>query len=70
MLNNLGFPSVRVRHFGDLAKIESPVSEIERLQSLFLLIESSLKGIGFKKVEIDKEGLVSGKLNRAISSNG
>tara|TARA_B100000212_G_scaffold339142_1_gene316947 strand:- start:27 stop:836 length:810 start_codon:yes stop_codon:yes gene_type:complete len=70
VLNNLGFPTVRVRHFGDLAKIESPVSEIERLQSLFLLIESSLKRIGFKKVEIDKEGLVSGKLNRAISSNG
>ncbi len=70
VLNKLGFPEVRVRHFGDLAKIESPVSEIERLQSLFSLIESSLMGIGYKQVEIDTEGLVSGKLNRVINSNG
>ncbi len=70
VLNNLGFSEVRVRHFGDLAKIESPESEIERLQSLFSLIESSLIGIGYKQVEIDTEGLVSGKLNRAINSNG
>lgn len=70
VLNNLGFPEVRVRHFGDLARIESPVSTIDRLQSLFSLVESSLIGIGYKKVEIDSEGLVSGKLNRAITSNG
>lgn len=69
-LNNLGFPEVRVRHHGDLARIESPVSNIERLQSLFPLIESSLISLGYKKVEIDAEGLVSGKLNRAIKSNG
>lgn len=70
VLNNLGFPEVRVRHFGDLAKIESPASTIDRLQSLFSLVESSLISIGYKQVEIDTEGLVSGKLNRAINSNG
>jgi len=69
-LNHFGFPEVRVRHFGDLARIESPVSTLDRLQAIFPMIESALIKIGYKTVEIDTEGLVSGKLNRAIKSNG
>ncbi|MCH2613298.1 MAG: hypothetical protein MKZ70_01195, partial [Opitutales bacterium] len=69
-LTQFGFEEVRVRHFGDIARIEAPNDSIPRLQTLFPLIEYALQGIGFKKIEIDEEGLISGKLNRAIQTNG
>lgn len=69
-LNRFGFEEVRVRHFGDTARIEAPVESIPRLQTLFSLIEPALIGIGFRKVEIDEEGLVSGKLNRVLKADG
>lgn len=69
-LNQLGFEEVRVRHFGDTARIEAPTDSIPRLQTLFPLVERALQGIGFQRIEIDEEGLISGKLNRAIQANG
>ena len=69
-LNQFGFEEVRVRHFGNTARIEAPNDLIPRLKTLFPLIERALQGIGFQKIEIDEEGLISGKLNRAIKANG
>ena len=69
-LNQLGFEEVRVRHFGDTARIEAPTDSIPRLQTLFPLVDRALQGIGFQRIEIDEEGLISGKLNRAIQANG
>jgi len=69
-LNRFGFEEIRVRHFGDTARIEAQVESIPRLHTLFPLIEPALRGIGFQKVEIDEEGLVSGKLNRVLEANG
>ncbi|NJN26448.1 MAG: ATP-dependent sacrificial sulfur transferase LarE [Cyclobacteriaceae bacterium] len=67
MLNALGFMEVRVRHFGDRAKVEVPASELDRLKIHEKTIRARLKDIGFADSEIDEEGLVSGKLNRAIA---
>ena len=69
-LNQFGFEEVRVRHFGDTARIEAPTDSIPRLRTLLPLVERALRGIGFQKIEIDEEGLISGKLNRAIQANG
>ena len=66
ILNDFGFIDVRVRHYDDYAKIEVLVSELERLQLVSDLVISRIKSLGFKYVQIDQEGLVSGKLNRNI----
>ena len=67
MLNTLGFEEVRVRHYGEKAKIEVPATQVARLKKYQKTIGRYLQDIGFKEYEIDEEGLVSGKLNRAIA---
>lgn len=67
MLNTLGFEEVRVRHFGDTAKIEVPDKQVPLLKRHEKSIRKNLMDIGFSHCEIDEEGLVSGKLNRAIA---
>lgn len=69
-LNRLEFDHVRVRYISGAARIEAPVEDIAKLKESFHLIEPELLSIGFARVEIDAEGFVSGKLNRAISANG
>ena len=66
-----GFKEVRVRHYGDLCKIEVPVKELKRLNNLFDKINAMiLKQTDFTQCVIDKEGFVSGKLNRlTVNSN-
>ncbi|WP_430974538.1 ATP-dependent sacrificial sulfur transferase LarE [Sunxiuqinia rutila] len=65
-LNEMGFRDVRVRHYGDYAKVEVQPSEIQKLLILEKEVVEKIAAFGFQKVQIDKEGLVSGKLNRAL----
>lgn len=67
MLNAMGFEEVRVRHFGDRAKVEVPANQLERLKIHEHTIRKNLIDIGFVQCEIDEEGLISGKLNRALA---
>ena len=67
MLNALGFDNVRVRHYGDKAKIEVPTNQLERIKMHEKTIQKNIRDIGFNQCEIDEEGLISGKLNRAIA---
>jgi uncharacterized protein len=67
MLNSLGFQEVRVRHFGVKARIEVPSNQVETLKKHEKSIAGYLREIGFIECEIDAEGLISGKLNRAIA---
>jgi len=67
ILNGLGFDEVRVRHYGDTAKIEVPQDKVENLQNQKDVIIKHVLELGFKTCEIDEEGLISGKLNRAIA---
>jgi uncharacterized protein len=66
MLNKLGFSDVRVRHYDTFGKIEVPKDEVERLILLEDQVANKLISLGFEKCVIDTEGLVSGKLNRAV----
>ncbi len=63
----LGFNDVRVRHYGNECRIEVQSNEIDRLQKMGDRISKLMQSIGFGIVTIDAEGLVSGKLNRAIN---
>jgi len=68
-IRELGFPIVRVRHFGDIAKIEIPRSEFIRFNSPLIKkgISKIIKDVGFKKMELDTEGYRSGSLNKKIN---
>ena len=67
LLNSFGFEDVRVRHYGDHGKIEVRREELPRLLEMKNSVVEKIREIGFPDVLIDEEGLVSGKLNRAIS---
>lgn len=66
-LNELGFADVRVRHYGEYGQVEVQQSEIERLFAMEGHVVNKIKSFGFDDVKIDREGLVSGKLNRVIN---
>jgi uncharacterized protein len=68
LLNSFGFEDVRVRHYGDHGKIEVRKEELPRLLEMKASVVEKIREIGFPEVIIDEEGLVSGKLNRAIKS--
>lgn len=67
ILNDYAFDEVRVRSYGDTAKIEVPKDKVEALIRLFPSIENKIKNTGFVNCEIDKEGFVSGKMNRVLN---
>lgn len=69
LLRQLGLPDFRVRyHDGDLARLEVPISEIQRLAEpdLSRRLVAELTNIGFKYVTLDLGGLRSGSLNQLI----
>ena len=65
-----GFRQVRVRHHGDVARIEVPASDLPRFfeDGLNDRIAARLKGIGFKHVAVDLQGYRSGSMNEAIGA--
>ena len=60
----LGFRQVRVRHHGDVARIEVEPAEIERLVSERDRVVSALRAAGYRFVSLDLEGYATGSLNR------
>ena len=66
ILNDLGFRDVRVRHYGTYGEVEVPGEELSKLFSMEDSVISKIKAAGFKEVRIDREGFVSGKLNRGL----
>lgn len=66
LLNNHGFEDVRFRHFGTYGKIEVQKKDLEKLHVIKELLINEIQKLGIPRIEIDEEGLVSGKMNRAI----
>jgi pyridinium-3,5-biscarboxylic acid mononucleotide sulfurtransferase len=60
----LGFKQVRVRHHGEVARIEVEPAEIGRLLSERDRVVSALRSAGYKFVALDLEGYATGSLNR------
>lgn len=66
-LRALGLRQVRVRHHGDVARIELGSGELERaLTELRAQIVASVRGAGFAWVTLDLDGYVHGSLNRLL----
>jgi len=63
----LGFRQLRVRHYGESARIELPAEDLPRFyrENLFEPVRKRFLEIGFKDVTVDPEGFRSGRLNEA-----
>jgi uncharacterized protein len=63
-LKALGFGQVRVRHHGDIARIEVDEPDIGRLVAERARVVEAVRGAGYKFVSADLEGYSTGSLNR------
>ena len=63
-LKALGFRQVRVRHHGDVARIEVEQSDIPRLVAERARVTEAVRNAGYKFVSADLEGYSTGSLNR------
>ena len=70
-LHALGFPQVRVRHHGDLARIEIAYRDLPRALNLTVLeaITAAIKPLGFLYVTIDTQGYRSGSMNDVLPAS-
>ena len=64
-LHALGFPQVRVRHHGQLARIEIARADLPRALSIHMLdrIAAALRPLGFTYVTLDTQGYRTGSMN-------
>jgi uncharacterized protein len=65
-LRELGFRELRVRHYGDTARIEVPLDDLGRVVERRDEVVSSVRRCGYGYVTLDLEGLRSGNLNAAL----
>jgi len=65
-LHELGFRTVRVRHDGQVARIEVAPEDIERLAALREPVSSRLRSLGFRYVTLDLMGYRRGSLNEVL----
>jgi pyridinium-3,5-biscarboxylic acid mononucleotide sulfurtransferase len=67
-LRRLGFRELRVRHHGELARVEIARDELPRALSMEMLdaITAALKQAGFKYVTLDCTGFRSGSMNAVL----
>ena len=68
VLDGLGFEERRVRHFGEVARVELPLAMHARARApgMWREIENGIRAAGFKEVELEADGLRSGRLNDAL----
>ncbi len=68
-LRELGFRQFRVRYYGQHARVEIDLAELERAfqPELLRAIEDGLAKAGFSSVIVDPEGYRQGSLNQALS---
>jgi uncharacterized protein len=67
-LRALGFRQFRVRHHGEIVRIEIASNELSRALTSEMAAEFTriFKGLGFKFVTLDLEGFRSGSMNTLL----
>jgi uncharacterized protein len=66
-LRALGFRQVRVRHYGDMARLEVDADEMGRAVDLRHEVVEAVRRAGYRYVTLDLEGFRSGNLNAALA---
>jgi pyridinium-3,5-biscarboxylic acid mononucleotide sulfurtransferase len=71
-LRELGFRQVRVRHHGEMVRIEIARDELPRALTpeMASRLTGIFKGLGFKFVTLDLEGFRSGSMNSFLPASG
>ncbi len=69
-LRRLGFTQLRVRHYGDLARIELPDADLAAAVSCKDELVAAVQAAGYRYVTLDLQGFRSGNLNRALGAIG
>jgi uncharacterized protein len=65
-LRSLGFAQLRVRHYGDTARIEVPAEDLARVVARRDEVSSAVHRAGYRYVTLDLDGFRSGNLNQAL----
>ena len=69
-LRSLGFRDLRVRHYGDTARLEVPLDRLADVVALREGVVTAVRAAGYRYVTLDLEGLRSGNLNAALGLTG
>ncbi len=69
-LRQLGFREFRVRHHGELARVEIARGELQRALTMEMLdaITAALRKVGFQYVTLDTAGFRSGAMNEVLGN--
>jgi pyridinium-3,5-biscarboxylic acid mononucleotide sulfurtransferase len=62
----LGFPVLRVRHHGELGRLEVAAGDLERALEARADIEEAIRAAGYSRATIDPEPFRSGRLNAEL----
>ncbi|MFM8826505.1 MAG: TIGR00268 family protein, partial [Actinomycetota bacterium] len=62
-LRRLGLRQLRVRHYGDTARLEVPVGDLPAVLADREAVVAAVRGQGYRYVTLDLEGFRSGNLN-------
>ena len=65
-LHRLGFDDLRVRHYGDAARLEVPLDRLADVVDRREQVVTAVRRAGYAYVTLDLEGLRSGNLNAAL----
>jgi len=68
-LRALGFRDFRVRHHGDVARLEVHPSEIGRVPGHRREIDAAVREAGFRRVLVDLQGYRRGALNEGLAAS-
>jgi len=66
-LRALGFGQLRVRHYGDTARIEVPLEDLAALVTRRHEVSAAVHRAGYRYVTLDLDGFRSGNLNAALA---
>jgi pyridinium-3,5-biscarboxylic acid mononucleotide sulfurtransferase len=71
-LKRLGFGTLRVRHFGEVGRVQLAAEELARLDDAGVraAVEAAVLAAGYPRVEIDPHPFRSGSLNLSITPVG
>lgn len=67
-LRRRGFDDLRVRHYGDTARLEVPEHRLADVVADRVAVVAAIQAAGYRYVTLDLQGLRSGNLNAALAT--
>ena len=67
-LRQLGFRQLRVRHYGDTARIEVPAEDLAAVVTRRAEVSAAVHRAGYRYVTLDLDGFRTGNLNQALGA--